>query len=112
MIIDNEGHQLQIDGEGYLVNPESWDQTVAEQLAAEEHVELEKEHWQVIDFMRRYYEDHQVAADARFVVKFMAEELGLGRKARNHLFKLFPYGYVQQACKIAGMKRPRSWSTG
>jgi len=112
MIVDNEGHQLQIDSEGYLVDPDSWDKVVAEQLAAGEQVELEKEHWQVIDFMRRYYEDHQVAADARFVIKFMAEEMGLGRQARNHLFKLFPYGYVQQACKIAGMKRPRGWSTG
>jgi len=24
----------------------------------------------------------------------------------------FAYGYVKQACKIAGMKRPRAWSTG
>ena len=29
-----------------------------------------------------------------------------------HLFDLFPYGYVKQACKIAGMQRPRAWSTG
>jgi len=112
MIVDNEGHQLQIDSEGYLVEPRSWDKSAAEQLAAGAQVTLEKEHWQVIDFMRRYYEEHQIAADARFVIKFMAEEMGLGRQARNHLFKLFPYGYVQQACKIAGMKRPRGWSTG
>ncbi len=58
--------------------------------------------------MRRYYEEHQVAAAASFVIKFVAEEIGLGRQARNHLFKL----YVQQACKIAGMRRPRGWSTG
>jgi len=31
---------------------------------------------------------------------------------RNRMFRLFPYGYVKQACKIAGMKRPRAWSTG
>jgi len=30
----------------------------------------------------------------------------------NDLFVLFPYGYVKQACKIAGMRRPRAWSTG
>ena len=28
------------------------------------------------------------------------------------VFELFPYGYVKQACKIAGMRKPRSWSTG
>ena len=31
---------------------------------------------------------------------------------RNDLFRLFPYGYVKQACKLAGMRRPRAWSTG
>jgi tRNA 2-thiouridine synthesizing protein E len=33
-------------------------------------------------------------------------------EGRKRLFDLFPYGYVGQACKIAGMKRPRGWSTG
>ena len=32
--------------------------------------------------------------------------------AKAQLFQLFPYGYVQQACKIAGMQKPRAWSTG
>lgn len=112
MIVDNDGHTLLSDGEGYLVVPEEWDESAAAQLAALESLALTDEHWQVIGFMRRYYDEHQVAADARFVIKFMAEEMGLGKKARNHLFKLFPYGYVQQACKVAGMKRPRGWSTG
>ena len=103
---------LQTDDEGYLIDPDTWDEPAAEKLAAEEGIELSDEHWQVLGFMRRYYDEHRVAADARFVIKFMADEMGLGRKARNYLFKLFPYGYVQQACKVAGMKRPRAWSTG
>jgi len=46
-------------------------------------------------------------------MKFMAEDLGTDKKqAKQFLFKLFPYGYVKQACKIAGMQRPRGWSTG
>jgi len=112
MILDSSERQLETDVEGYLVNPEAWDETAAKQLAAVEGVTLSDEHWQVLGFMRRFYDEHQVAADARFVIKFMADEMKLGRQARNYLFKLFPYGYVQQACKIAGMKRPRAWSTG
>jgi len=34
------------------------------------------------------------------------------KAAKGRLFQLFPYGYVKQACKIAGMMRPRAWSTG
>lgn len=112
MSVTEDNVQLSTDDEGYLIDPDTWDGLAAETLAREEGIELNDEHWQVIGFMRRYYDEHRVAADARFVIKFMAEEMGLGRKARNYLFKLFPYGYVQQACKIAGMKRPRGWSTG
>jgi tRNA 2-thiouridine synthesizing protein E len=112
MVLDTAGTQLEIDAEGYLIEPDDWDETAAVQLAASEGVELTDEHWKVLSFMRSYYDEHRVAADARFVVKFIAEEMSLGRQARNYLFKLFPYGYVQQACKIAGMKRPRGWSTG
>ena len=36
----------------------------------------------------------------------------MGKDAHKKLFELFPYGYVKQACKIAGMRRPRAWSTG
>jgi len=43
----------------------------------------------------------------------LVEAHGYDKKsAKQHLFELFPYGYVKQACKIAGMQRPRAWSTG
>ncbi|WP_303906582.1 TusE/DsrC/DsvC family sulfur relay protein [Thiohalomonas denitrificans] len=112
MIADNSGNRVATDEEGYLIEPGHWDQAVAEHLAAQEHLHLTEEHWKVLRFMRSFYDEHQIAPDARFTIKFLAEELGYGRKARNYLFKLFPYGYVKQACKLAGMKRPRAWSTG
>jgi len=49
------------DDEGYLVEPESWTEDIARQIAAEEKIELNDEHWVVIRFMRDYYEDHQIA---------------------------------------------------
>ena len=103
---------LSLDDEGYLIRPEDWNEKIAAYLAGMEGLELTREHWEVIGFMRRFYEERQVAADARFVIKFMADEMELGREAKTRLFVLFPYGYVKQACKIAGMKRPRAWSTG
>jgi tRNA 2-thiouridine synthesizing protein E len=99
-----------IDDEGYLVEPLEWSEEQAEAFARQEGIELKEDHWDVIRFMRAYYQEHQVAPDARFVIKHLADRLGPG--SRNKLFELFPYGYVKQACKIAGMKRPRAWSTG
>lgn len=100
------------DDEGYLIDPGDWDETVADALARDEGIALTGLHWQVLRFMRQFHEEHQVAPDARFVIKFLAGEAGLGDKARERMFELFPYGYVRQACKIAGMRRPRAWSTG
>jgi len=98
------------DAEGYLVEPGEWNEGVARVLAQDENIVLNDDHWDVLHFMRAFYEEHQVAADARFVIKHLAERMG--REAQKQLFVLFPYGYVKQACKIAGMRRPRAWSTG
>ncbi len=99
-----------IDSEGYLIDPYSWSEEIAENFANRENIQLTDDHWDAIRFMRRYYEDRQIAPDVRHVMKYLAERLG--PESRNKIFELFPYGYVQQACKIAGMKRPRGWSTG
>lgn len=99
-----------IDEEGYLIEPLDWNEDIARQFAAKENIELTEDHWDAIRFMRQYYAEHQIAPDARHVMKHLAERLG--PDSRNVLFELFPYGYVKQACKIAGMKRPRAWSTG
>jgi len=98
------------DEEGYLIEPQDWNEEVAKQLALQENIQLTEDHWDAIRFMREYYADHQIAPDVRHVTKHLAKRLG--PESRNAVFELFPYGYVKQACKIAGMKRPRGWSTG
>lgn len=100
---------MNTDAEGYLVDPEEWTEEFAATTASGEGIVLTEEHWSAIRFMRGYLEEHGIAPDARFVIRHLAEKYGAGR---NRMFELFPYGYVKQACKIAGMKRPRAWSTG
>ena len=110
--MDVNGRIVETDAEGYLFDPMEWDREVAQALARDENIELTDEHWAVIEFMRDFYEQRQIAADARFAIKYLAEHMAKGSAARDELFRLFPYGYVKQACKIAGMKKPRAWSTG
>lgn len=101
------------DNEGYVVDPRDWSESLARELAAEENLELTEEHWPIICFMRQYWDEHTVAPDVRHVIKHLVEKHGFNKKdAKQHLFTLFPYGYVKQSCKIAGMQRPRVWSTG
>ncbi len=102
-----------VDEYGYLTDPAAWTPDFAEHVARAEGITLTPLHHEVIGFMRDWQEEHGVAADARFVLKFLANRDQLNKHdAREILFTLFPYGYVKQACKIAGMKQPRAWSTG
>lgn len=101
------------DNEGYIVNPDDWNETFAQILATEEGLELNQDYWTILNFMREYWQQHKIAPDLRHVLKHLAEHHGVDKKAaKKHLFNLFPYGYVKQACKLAGMQRPRGWSTG
>ncbi len=112
MQLELEGRAVPLDDEGYLLEPAEWDEKIALVFADQEEIVLREEHWAVIRYMREYYESHQTIPDARHVIKYLSEYLGKASTGRNDLFRLFPYGYVKQACRIAGMRRPRAWSTG
>ena len=99
----------ELDAEGYLTDPGAWSEGLALETAEKLGLELTDDHWVAVRFMRAYYDEHQVPPDARFVMRHLSETTGA---QRNRLFELFPYGYAGQACKIAGMRRPRVWSTG
>jgi tRNA 2-thiouridine synthesizing protein E len=104
---------LSRDAEGYLINPDDWNEEIARQLSVEEGIEINDTFWSVLRFMRQYYNEHSIAPDVRHVIGYLAVERQCDKKeAKQLVFKMFPYGYVKQACKIAGMKRPRAWSTG
>ncbi len=111
IVVDDR--RIAVDSQGFLADPEDWNERVAEVIALEQGIELTDDHWAVMRFMRSFLEEHGVAADARFVFQFLAEMAGVPpASGRVRFFELFPYGYVGQACKIAGMRQPRAWSTG
>ena len=100
------------DTEGYLFQPEHWNEALAAEIAKEEGIELDDRYWSVVSFMRGYFQEHDIAPDVRHLIKHTATENGMTKKeAKQLVFKLFPYGYVKQACKIAGLKKPRARST-
>ncbi len=104
---------VNVDEAGYITDPELWTRDFAEHVAASEAIELTPDHWEIIDFVRDSYADHRVAVDVRHVLKLLQNKLGVSKHdAKMRMLELFPYGYVKQAVKMAGMKQPRAWSTG
>lgn len=106
MTIQVNGRDIPIDNEGFLLNPEDWDMDVAQFLAAGENLDMTPGRLQVVSFIRDYYETNQVVPEARTLLKALSQELGKDIANRKYLYQLFPYGYGQQACKIAGMRKP------
>jgi len=104
---------IERDIEGYWFNPDEWDIAIANELAKEEGIELDGNCWLILNFVRHYYGEHSIAAGFRHLISHLASIKKCSKtEAKKIIFNLFPYGYVKQVCKIAGMKRPRAWSTG
>lgn len=99
-----------LDLESILVDPHAWTEAVVAELARGQDVEFCDDQWEAIRFVHHYFDEHHVAADARFVIKRLAQRFDpAGQKRR---FELFPCGCPGQARKIVSMTRPRAWRTG
>ena len=103
---DLNGKAYETDEEGYLVNLSDWNEDVAQFLAHQENVELTPNHWEVINFLREYYTEYQIAPAIRVLTKAIGKKLGADKGNNKYLYELFPYGPAKQACKIAGLPKP------
>ena len=106
MGIEVNGKTLEVDEEGYLANLNDWEPEVATIMAKEEGNELTENHWEVINFLREYYEEYQIAPAVRVLTKAIGKKLGKEKGNSKYLYELFPYGPGKQACKYAGLPKP------
>jgi len=100
------GNSFEHDEEGYLKDLSIWNKELAELIAQSENIEMTPEHWEVVDFLREYYEEYQIAPAIRILVKEMKKRFGADKGDQKYLYALFPYGPAKQACKIAGLPKP------
>jgi TusE/DsrC/DsvC family sulfur relay protein len=113
LMLKVDDREIPRDEAGFLFEPADWDKRVAETIAAEENISLNDEHWAILQFVRESFDESLITPDARLAYKFLAKHSNLSRsESRQHFYELFPYGYVTQTCRIAGMRQPRTWSTG
>lgn len=106
MSFEINGKAYETDEEGYLLNLAEWTKEAAEHMAEEEKVPLTDNHWEVIDFLREYYTEYQIAPAVRVLTKAIGKKFGPEKGNSKYLYDLFPYGPAKQACKIAGLPKP------
>ncbi|MCK3658776.1 sulfur relay protein TusE [Pasteurellaceae bacterium Pebbles2] len=98
--------QIETDSSGYLLDLNQWDKDVALAIAAKENLELTDAHWEVIYFVRDFYQEYKTSPAIRMLVKAMAEKLGADKGNSRYLQRLFPDGPAKQATKLAGLPKP------
>ena len=107
MALQIDGRVIATDEEGFLEDPHDWDEAVAGVIATQEGLELDEGRWAVVRYVRQHFDHYGAVPEARHLLKALADMVGPQNATRKYLYTLFPYGYGQQACKIAGMRKPR-----
>lgn len=103
-----DGREVLTDPEGYILNMDEWSEGYAVALAEQEGLALTDEHWQVIRFIREYYDEHNVQAPVRDMVKHFREAWGEARGNSRYLHDIFPMGGPQkQGNRLAGIRKTK-----
>lgn len=97
---------FETDNDGYLKDPASWSEELAEVIAEQEGIALSAEHWEVVRFVREFYLEFNTSPAIRMLVKAMAKAFGEEKGSSRYLYRLFPKGPAKQATKIAGLPKP------
>ena len=111
MAYEANGKQIATTENGFLESLDDWDRAVAEVIATAEEITLTQDHWNVIEYLRDAYVNHNgEQPNNRAILKAMQEKWP-GRKVDNKtLFDLFPGNPSKQAGMIAGL--PESMRKG
>ena len=106
MTIEYNNQSIKTDAQGYLLNYLQWDEGLVNIIADKEGIVLEEPHWEVIRFVRQFYEEYETSPAIRALVKAMAAKFGPEKGNSRYLHRLFPKGPAKQATKLAGLPKP------
>ena len=94
------GQEIEIDEDGFIQEPEKWNNEVAEDLAkTEDAYPMGEEAWRLVNYLRDYYIKYEIAPPIRMLTKQTKLDL-------KRIYELFPGGPAKGACKVAGLPKP------
>jgi tRNA 2-thiouridine synthesizing protein E len=101
-----DGREIALDKDGFLIDLADWNEAVAEALAGREELELEAEHWEILQLLREFYAEFQLSPATRPLIKYTALKLGPEKGNSLHLNRLFKGTPAKLAAKLAGLPKP------
>lgn len=94
------GKEIEVDDEGFIQQPELWDESVARDIASGiGNPEMTEDHWTIVNYIREYYVKFEIAPLIRRLCKVTEKDI-------DTIYDLFPDGPADGACKIAGLPTP------
>jgi tRNA 2-thiouridine synthesizing protein E len=90
---------INVDGEGYLVDRGDWTPEVATEIAKRDGYDISEERWKFINSARDMYDENAVVPPIRKFAKAMEVDA-------KYLYELFPKGPMKMICKVGGLPKP------
>jgi len=95
------GHDIDVDEQGFMINPDQWMPEIAEELAEEAGLApLTDKHWQVITFCREDAAKQGQPPGLRRISKMSGVSM-------RDLYQLFPKGPGRLAALVSGLTKPK-----
>lgn len=110
-VLEVDGRMVAVDCYGYLVDPADWSKQVAVAMAESDGVDLGDDHWLLIDFLHRFYEEYNLAPELPVLSRNLCKDQNDCRWTRRYIKELFPGG-AKTACRYAGLPTPVGRSCG
>ncbi len=98
--LEIDGRTFDVDEDGFLKDPNVWNEEVARLFAKTEGIEkMTDDHWKVVNYLRDYYTQFNIAP----MIRKLCKDTGFKLK---QIYELFPSGPAKGACKVAGLPKP------
>lgn len=94
------GVSVDVNEEGYFTNPSQWTKEIATEIAKEEGLELNDQHFAVLEYLRKRHTDGE-ALSIRSINKSGVVDV-------KTFYQLFPGAPLKKSTKIAGIPKPAS----
>jgi TusE/DsrC/DsvC family sulfur relay protein len=94
------GKIIQVNDEGYFLNPAEWTRDIATEVAKEEGLQLTDKHYAILDYIR-----DRVQKGEALTIRSMGKS---GIVDIKGFYELFPGAPLKKATKIAGVSKPTS----
>ena len=104
---DFDGDIYEVTDNGNLNDAAQWNEQIAAHMASKEGIALSDEHWDVINYLRKFYFEYGVTPMVRLLMKYMKEQCGPEKSSEKYLYELFPGGPARQGSRIAGLPEPQ-----